>query len=82
MSAKKTTLAEAIADINSRLTIARSIVSVTAQALDHGDTDLELHAADALKPAAESLDDILSELLSLRLGVQKQPESAGTGGAA
>ena len=67
MSATKPTIAEQLADVNRRLTTARSIVSVTAQALDHGSTNLELHAADALQPAAEALDDILSELLSLRL---------------
>lgn len=67
MSATKPTIAEQLADVNRRLTTARSIVSVTAQALDHGSTNLELHAADALQPAAEALDDILSDLLSLRL---------------
>ena len=67
MSATNPTVAQQLADVNRRLTTARSIVSVTAQALDHGSTNLELHAADALRPAAEALDDILSELLSLRL---------------
>lgn len=70
MSATKPTIAEQLADINHRLTTARSIVSVTAQALDHGETDLEIHAADALKPAADSLDAILSELLGLRLDAE------------
>ena len=70
MSATKAAIAEQLADVNRRLTTARSIVSVTAQALDHGSTNLELHAADALHPAAEALDDILSELLSLRLEVE------------
>lgn len=70
MSPRKPTIAEVLADINSRLTTARSVVSIAVQALDHGETDLEIHAADALKPAAESLDDILTELLSLRLDTE------------
>lgn len=70
MSAKKATLAASLADINSRLTTARAIVSIATQALDNGETDLEIQAADALKPAAESLDNILTELLGMRLDVE------------
>lgn len=70
MSVRKPNVADTIADLASRLTIARCVVSVTAQALDHGESDLEIHAADALKPTAEWLDEILSELLTLRLDAE------------
>jgi alkylation response protein AidB-like acyl-CoA dehydrogenase len=68
MTTKQThpTTADALADIARRLTAARAVVSVTAQALDHGESDLEIHAADALKPAAEALDEILDVLASMR----------------
>lgn len=69
MSARKP-IAEVLADINGRLMAARAVVFLTAQALDHGESDLEIHAADALKPTAESLNDILNELASLRLDAE------------
>ncbi len=62
MSAGKPSPA-ALADVNRRLAVARSVVSVAAHALNNGETDLELHAADALRSAADSLDDVISELL-------------------
>ena len=71
MSTAKPTIADRIADLAGRLTPARAVVDVTAQALDSGETDLELHAADALKPVAEALDVILSELLALRLDAEQ-----------
>lgn len=67
---RKPTISEALEDLASRLATAHSVVSITAAALDHGETNLELHAADALKPAVESLDDILSNLTALRFDVQ------------
>lgn len=70
MSAPKPTTAEQLADLARRLTAARSAVSVTAQALNHGETDLEAYAADVLKPAAESLNEILDELILLRLDAE------------
>lgn len=75
MSAAKPSLEDAIADINRKLTTARSIVSVTAQALDNGETDLELHSAEALGAAAETLDDLVSELCGLRLDAKEAGES-------
>ena len=79
MSAKKP-LSEVLADVNEKLTTARSVVFVTAQALDHGETDLELHSAEALQPAADALDDILSELLSLRIDAEAGRPAEPAGG--
>lgn len=66
-----------VADLAHQLTTARSAVSIAAQALNHGETNLELHAAEVLQPVAESLDDILSELLTLRIDLSVEQETAG-----
>lgn len=76
MSAAKPTLAETIAAITQKVTIARSVVSVTAQALYHGQTDLEMHAGETLGPAADMLDDVVSELCGLRFDFEESPEGA------
>lgn len=74
-AARQQSVAERIGNLTDRLTAARSAVSIAAQALDHGDTDLELHSADVLRPAAESLDMVLNELIALKLDTAAQ-ESA------
>jgi len=52
-------------DLVRRLDIARSTVFVSAIALDHGDTDLELLTATALKRAFEMMSEIYDELAAM-----------------
>lgn len=47
----------------------RSKLYVAAHALDHGDTDLELQCATALRQSFEEIDEAYDELLSLRIAV-------------
>ena len=54
-----------LSDLATRLDIARSTVFVTVAALDHGETDLELQAATALKQAFETIDTVYDELVSM-----------------
>ena len=56
-----------LADLIARLNNARSTVFISATALDHGETDLELQSATALKRAAETMDTVYDELVSMSL---------------
>jgi hypothetical protein len=57
---------EKLTELVDRANSARSAVHVVAIALDRGDTDLELHSAEVLKEAAEAIDMVSDELVSLR----------------
>lgn len=52
------------------LDVARSTVYVSATALDHGETDLELQSATALKKAYEAMDAVYDELVAMRNHMQ------------
>lgn len=67
---------ETISAITRKVTIARSVVSVTSQALYHGNTDLEMQAGETLQPAADTLDEVINELCSLRLDLPKETEES------
>jgi hypothetical protein len=53
-----------------KLDLARSAVFVSAQALDAGDTDLELQSATVLKKAFQTMDRVYDALLSVRLDAE------------
>jgi hypothetical protein len=62
---------EVIAELLNDLDNARSVVFISAQALDAGDTDLELQSATALKRAFETIDTVYDRLLALRVDQSK-----------
>ena len=57
---------EKLTELVNNLDIARSTVYVSATALNHGDTDLELHSATALKKAFGTMDQVYDELVEMR----------------
>jgi hypothetical protein len=50
------------------LNVIRSTVFVCGQALDHGDTDLELLSANVIKDAAEKLSAMSDDLVAIAQG--------------
>ena len=57
---------EKLTELARTLDVGRSTVFVSATALDHGETDLELQSATALKSACESLGEVYDEMMSSR----------------
>ena len=53
--AKEQSIAQKLDDLATRLTTARSAMFVSAMALQHRDTDLELHAAATLLQAYDGV---------------------------
>lgn len=56
---------EKLSELVDELDIARSTVFVSAAALDHGESDLELQSATALKKAFEMMDEVYNELVAI-----------------
>ena len=59
---------EKLTELVRKLDVARSTVYVSATALDHGETDLELQSATALKRAYEMMDEVYDDLGGMRSG--------------
>jgi hypothetical protein len=57
---------EKLTELVDALNIARSTVYVSATALDHGETDLELQSATVLKRAFETMNEVYDQLVSMR----------------
>lgn len=53
---------EKLRDLIDRLDLARSMVYVSSIALDHGETNLELQSATALKKAFELMNEVYDDL--------------------
>ncbi|HVO44940.1 MAG TPA: hypothetical protein VMT29_01275 [Steroidobacteraceae bacterium] len=66
---------EKIVGLIHRLDGARATVFLAQAALDAGETDLEIQAANALKPAFEAMDEVYDELVSLRIKVSRTLEA-------
>jgi hypothetical protein len=78
MNGTVTIPAERFEEITSSLDAARSAIFVCAQALDHGETDLELLSSKTLTEAFERLDTIYSEFLSVGVAHRNQAREEQT----
>jgi hypothetical protein len=61
---------EKLRELYNKLDTARSAVYVSATALDHGETDLELHSAATLKEAFGAINEVYDQLVALKLDLR------------